>query len=924
MHVLSTGAATDNYPYSFTDSSGRLQGFAVDVLDAIAVQMHLRIRRVPMTAMEDLRRFSAGEFDIGQWHPNFGTGGRNTEYSAPVLVVQGAIFVRKGDRRFTSMADLKREQVLIASPPQGSAFAVAQGIPNSHVLTASSPECLQLLSDGKVDAVLAARLTGLSQTQHLGIVNVETVGPSLEGFTVRYCIAAHEGNSALIAQLNEGLALLFQTGEYDRIYQRWFQRFEPARFTREQFVVSVAGALAISLLVALWALARQRQLRADLSTQASELAASRRILNEAQLFAGLGHWERIFGDPDRATWSEQTYRIFERSPSLGVPSFDELVAMVLPADRSRWQGALEGLHSVGRSFELDITAEPRPGTSKVLHLRGRPLYNEEGKLIGSFGTVQDVTIPRAVEEALRRSEQLLRALYENLPLALGVVERVRGEWRVVSLNPEAVRQFSLPAAPAAGQALNSLGLPAEWVQYWSRLFDRCVASTEPLQTELSREDQPGDFAITLVPLAADPTPARCCFLVDDITERKQKDTEISQSRRLRAIGELVGGIAHEFNNLLTPILLNADLLQAEWAHVPELHGELKLIANAARRSAELTRRLLAFGRKSEQRSEVIALPALVEASTALIRHTFDRRIRIDLAMAPDLPQLFLNAADLNQIFLNLLLNARDTLMDKLARPPQPGWTPCIQISAKVVPADSAVPIPFEDGKHPPPQCWVRVSVIDNGRGMPPAVLERIFEPFYTTKQVGQGTGLGLATTWHLVNSCGGHIEVSSTFGEGSSFDVFLPVRQPPEGKSSSNPPFAAVPAAASESGGLRLLLVEDEEPVANLISTLLKRQGHMLTIATDGLQGWNLVSSAPGDFDAVILDLNMPGLNGIQLLDRARAIGFNKPIAAVSGRVTEEDRAELTRLGVRTIILKPFTVEELQSALASAFSENQG
>lgn len=912
---LIVSAANDNYPYTFANESGALTGFAVDVFDAVAKRMDVRFTRVSLPGMEDLRRFGDGEFDVGLWHPHIPGRDSKAEYSVPILAVQGAVFVRKGDHRFATLGDIRDQRARVATPTQGEVFALAQGLDHGLVTKASSPECLRLLADGKVDVVLLARLTGLAQAHYLGITNVEAVGPSLEGFTVRYCFAVRRGGTGLVAKLNEGLAILFQTGEYERIYQKWFARYEPVGFSREQVIGFVAFGLAIALVGVLWALARQRQLRRRIARQAEELDESRSILAEAQSFARLGYWRHQFDGAPGATWSDEAFRIFERDPQQGVPDVEAMIGYAIAADRGRWRAAMEDLRVNGRAYDLHLTIEPRPDLQRTIHIRARLANDHAGRRTGTFGTVQDVTAWHSAEEALRQSEQLLRALYENLPLALGVVERARGEWLVVSLNPAAVRQFDLPAEPPAGRALAQLGLAPEWLQYWVRLFTRCVDEGKPLNLDFAREAPQRAFAITLVPLGQAAGRARCCFLMEDVSERRQKDAEISQGRRLRAIGELVGGIAHEFNNLLTPILLNSDLLQTEWAHVPALHQELKMIADAARRSAELTRRLLAFGRKSEQQSELLDLRAAVETNAELVRHAFDRRIRIEVNVPDGLPPLYLNSADLHQILLNLLVNARDTLTEKLAHPPAGEWTPCIQIEAVSRPVGSVAP--FEPDKNPLPSGWVRLTVRDNGRGMFPAVRERIFEPFYTTKQVGQGTGLGLATVWHLVVGFGGRVNVDSVPEEGSAFHVFLPFRTIP---AVTAPAAQSAPAVAlGPARSLRLLLVEDEEAVANLISALLRRQSHTVTLAPNGLEGWERLSATPDAFDGVIMDLNMPGLNGQELARRARALAYDRPMVAVSGRVTEEDRTELARLGVRTILQKPFTLEELKKALAMAF-----
>jgi hypothetical protein len=207
----------------------------------------------------------------------------------------------------------------------------------------------------------------------------------------------------------------------------------------------------------------------------------------------------------------------------------------------------------------------------------------------------------------------------------------------------------------------------------------------------------------------------------------------------RAVGELVGGIAHEFNNLLTPIMLRVGEIQAGWHHDAALIAETRIISEAVQRSAELTRRLLTFGRKNEVRVESVHLRHVIENCFSLMRLTIDRRIVWEQAVPDDLPPLTFNTTDLNQIILNLIINARDTLIEKLAlRRDQ--WTPTIRVEARLLPSDSS---PAETGSPSRRQIlgWQCLTVRDNGLGMSAEVRERIFEPFFTTKVVGKGTGL---------------------------------------------------------------------------------------------------------------------------------------------------------------------------------------
>jgi len=689
--MILVGGTTDNYPYSFLDDKNQLTGFAVEVFDAVARQMAIPHTRVLGTAPEMSDRFVAGELTVHPFFTQSHSRTLNAEYSVPFVSLHMALFTRRGDRRITTADELTKKDFRLAVGGAGRAYGRERGIPDENLLRVSNNEAFRLVSEGKADAALFTRLVGLATIERLGLSNLEASPVALPDSARHYRFAVIRGETQLLAQLNEGLASIRRTGEFDAIYQKWFGRFEPRRFTREEVTVYVAGTLALALAVALWALLRQRQLRRRLARQAEELAESRAIIAEAQQFARVGHWQRFFSTGE-LRWSEETFRIHERDPALGSPSLEELFSLVSPVDRNVWETSSRRAREAGITYEFDATLELRPGIRKVLHIRGRPTRDSAGRIDGLFGTVQDITPWREAEHALLRSERLLRAIYENIPYAMGVVEFRDGTWRNVSVNPGALKLLDLRHPPAPGATLAELGFSEVGQQFWTELYRRATDTGAAITTELHTPEKNRDYLVSVVPLGRSGTHDRCCFFAEDITARKQKDAEISQGRRLRAIGELVGGIAHEFNNLLTPILLKADLLKTEWSHEPALGDELQVIADTARRSADLTRRLLTFGRRADVRPALFTLPAVVEGNFKLLRHTIDRRITLESDLPPHLPPLDLNSGDVQQILLNLLLNARDTLVEKLAAQPGVVWHPSIRIQAAALPASAASPL----------------------------------------------------------------------------------------------------------------------------------------------------------------------------------------------------------------------------------------
>ncbi len=503
---LLVGAATDHYPYSYIETgSGRLTGFAVELLDEVARISGITLERVTGTSADLNRRFYAGEFPVAQvfaYSP--GTHGR-TKFSAPYLTLKGALFVRSNNRSsIASISDLAGRSVIVGAGSAGEEFLRHTGVAMTLVPVDSADASLRLLAEGRHDAALTSRLTGMAIVTRDSL-KVRPMGPPIDELTVSLCFASHDDDRLI--QLNEGLAILYRTGDYERIYRRWFARYEPTSFTREEVAHWAAGVLFVVAAAAIWVSWQQRRLSNRVASQAHEL--------------------------------------------------------------------------------------------------------------------------------------------------------------------------------------------------------------------------------------------------------RRMDAELAQGRRLRAVGEMVGGIAHEFNNLLTPIVLKVELLRDERRADPALQRELDVIAGAAERAASLTRRLLTFGRQADHHEPGdVRVADVVAANLELVRPTSDPRVAFAVDVPDDLPVLRQSPADLHQVVLNLLLNARDTVQDKLDR--QPDAEARVSVRADMVGDDQ------------------QLVIEDTGMGMERDVLERIFEPFFTTKEVGRGTGLGLATVWHLVQACGGKIAVESMPGRGTTFRILLP------------------------------------------------------------------------------------------------------------------------------------------------------
>ncbi|MBC8040915.1 MAG: PAS domain S-box protein [Opitutaceae bacterium] len=401
----------------------------------------------------------------------------------------------------------------------------------------------------------------------------------------------------------------------------------------------------------------------------------------------------------------------------------------------------------------------------------------------------------------------------------------------------------------------------------------------------------------------------------DITEQKRTDAELLQSRKLRAVGEMVGGIAHEFNNLLTPMLLHAELLGYTHGENQKLMAHLGPIRAGVERARELTQRILTFGRRSAEACEFLDLEAVVCDNLNFLAQTIDRRIQITIQPCARVAVVWANRSDLNQLVVNLLINARDTLVEKAGKAPAADWVPQVVIAVESLTRESGS---RDAADRHTPRRWHRLTVRDNGLGMSDEVRERVFEPFYTTKVVGKGTGLGLATAWHVSTAMGGWMEIESRVGEGSVFLVFLPAA---EGKpaEAAAPKLLAEPVEAvslpAPTSRLRVMLVEDDESVAQATEGLITSLGHDVERFADGQTAWAELLKRAGDFGVVFTDLNLPGINGVELVRRLRACAYAGRVVVYSGYFSGEHRAELEAMKVDHLLPKPFVRAQLAPVL---------
>jgi two-component system cell cycle sensor histidine kinase/response regulator CckA len=399
---------------------------------------------------------------------------------------------------------------------------------------------------------------------------------------------------------------------------------------------------------------------------------------------------------------------------------------------------------------------------------------------------------------------------------------------------------------------------------------------------------------------ADSVPARIVGVSTDVTERELRESQMRQTQKMEAVGQLAGGIAHDFNNLLTAILGYSKLAGAGLAPDERRRCDIDEITKAAERAASLTRQLLAFSRNQVLRSAIIDLNALVRGVSEMLRRLIGEQVLLDVVLASDLALVLADAGQLEQVVVNLSVNARDAM----------GQGGRLTLQTANVELHAATGLP---GQVVVPGWYVMLAVIDTGVGMDPHTKRHLFEPFFTTKERGKGTGLGLATVYGIVKQSSGYIWAESEPGKGAAFRVYLPravsqVALPP-------PPVAA---PSTERGAERLLLVEDEASVRHLAGRVLEDAGYHVLYAPSGPQAESIFAEQHGDFDLLVTDVIMPGMSGPELFRRLTTAHPGLKVVYMSGYANETTSRQLELDAGQCYLQKPFTADQLVSCVRGA------
>ncbi len=601
--------------------------------------------------------------------------------------------------------------------------------------------------------------------------------------------------------------------------------------------------------------------------------------------------------PDKTTWFNKAY------PD---PEYQEMV-------RDIWKKDTVKDMNVGEIKPRIFNVRCKDGEDKIIHFRA-VMVKDQRQLM----TYEDITDRARAEEALRHSEERYRKLYEEatrreelyrslLQSSADAVVIYDLEGAVQYVSPTFTRIFGWALHELAGKRIPFVP-ESERKRTMEIIQDLLDHGTPCSSFETLRTTKDGKSVQVSVSASRyddhEGKPAGMLVMLRDISSQKELEARLSQAHKMEAIGTLAGGIAHDFNNILQAISGYTQLLMMKKDPGHPDHSMLTAIDRSARRASELTERLLIFGRKVESRLRPVDLNHEVKQVISLLERTIPKMIHIQAEPADDLKIISGDPVQLEQVVMNMAVNARDAM-------PEGG---SLKLSTRNVSLDRAFCM-----LHPgvEPGDYVLLEMTDTGQGIDPAVMDHIYEPFFTTKGTGQGTGLGLAMVYGIVKSHGGTINCSSSYGKGTSFRIYFPVLDLDD-----VPDFDVAEKEMVPGGNERILLVDDEESILEIACDILHRYGYKSVTAKKGEDALDIYRAQKDMIDLVVLDLNMPGIGGKKCLIALKEMDPEAKVVVATGHTTTDQAREALELGAVRFIPKPYRLKDLLKTLREVLDGN--
>lgn len=592
-------------------------------------------------------------------------------------------------------------------------------------------------------------------------------------------------------------------------------------------------------------------------------------------------------------WNQVAERIFgySRQEVLGRSGYEVIIPEhARKSVEAVWQGLLSqtgGVVSVNQN-------RTKGGETRTCEWYNTALTDAGGTIIGVASLVLDITERMRIEKALR----LTRFCFDRASIGIFLLDQESG--RILDVNEQGCESLGYDREELRERTILDLD-PALSEEMWGRYVDGLKDGGGELLEIYHRRKDGGVFPVELVmsPVKFEDEALLIAF-VRDITERKRSEQErerleaqLLQAQKMEAVGELAGGIAHDFNNILQSIMGYTQLLLLESARDEKVCSRLKEIEQASMKASNLVRQLLTFSRKIGSCLKPLDLNQEIEHLKPLLERTFPKMISIDLALDPGLKQINADSGQIEQVIMNLAINAMHAMPT--------GGTLFIETSTGPLDEDY-VPDNMQGGESE----YVILSLTDTGIGMDRDILDRMYEPFFTTKGVGKGTGLGLSMVYGIIKSHGAYIKCDSELGKGTRFRIWFPSIATAQADQHHLNGINSAPH-----GTETILLIDDDPSIIAMGREALTQFGYRCISASSGEEGLEIYSVLKGQVDLVILDLSMPGMGGYGCLRELKRLNREAKVLIASGHSTDGSLLQTFAEGANGFIGKPFMIAEL-------------
>jgi PAS domain S-box-containing protein len=538
----------------------------------------------------------------------------------------------------------------------------------------------------------------------------------------------------------------------------------------------------------------------------------------------------------------------------------------------------------------EYLVQRKDGSTFHAYINTNPTIRDD-KLVGLKGYIFDLTGQKEAERALRESESKFRDLFDLSPQAIALTEVKSG--RLVDINNKLCELTKYPKEEIIGLNTTEVGfyLEADRRNFLKEL--QASGEVNGLEMEFKAKDNSILHTLMFARIIQIEGESFILTIFHDVTEQKRLEAQLQQSQKLEAMGTLAGGIAHDFNNILSPIILYTELVLEDISEKDHLRFSLEEVLRASLRAKDLTKQILTFSRQTEQERIPFKISPVVKEALKLLRSSLPSTIEIRQNIEAKVGVVLADPTQIHQILMNIGTNAANAMRER------GGVLEVSLVDVDLHSDDTDHAVDLEPGQY------IKLTVSDTGHGIEPAIMDKIFDPYFTTQEKGKGTGLGLSVVHGIVNTHGGHISAHSEPDKGTRFDVYLPLFDLADIKAETVSP------EKLPKGNEHILLVDDEKPIVDVVQQMLERLGYQVTVRTSSIEALEAFSASMDKFDLVITDLTMPNMTGDKLAVELMNIRPDIPIILCTGFSENMSKERAEALGIKGFLMKPIVTSDL-------------